>query len=46
MKLYDLTKFLDEYLSVDSIDDSALNGLQVEGGPDIKKIALATFVTF
>ncbi len=42
MKLYDLTKFLDEYLSVDSIDDSALNGLQVEGGPEVKKIALAT----
>ena len=42
MKLYDLTKFLDEYLAVEGVDDVALNGLQVEGGPEVNKIALVT----
>jgi len=42
MKLTELTDFLDNYLSVENIDDLALNGLQVEGNADVNTIALAT----
>ncbi len=42
MKLNELTHFLDDYLSVNEIDDIALNGLQVEGNEEVNTIALAT----
>jgi dinuclear metal center YbgI/SA1388 family protein len=35
-----LEKFLNDYLEKDKIKDSSLNGLQVEGSENIKKIAL------
>ena len=42
MKLKELTRFLDEYLAIADIEDISLNGLQVEGRPEVNKIALAT----
>ena len=36
--LTELTKYLDEYLDVDSIKDYCPKGLQVEGAPEITKI--------
>ena len=39
-KLSDIIIFCDEYLSVNTFKDSSLNGLQVEGKNEIKKIAL------
>lgn len=42
MRLTELTDFLDKYLKVDEIEDIALNGLQVEGGGEVNKIATAT----
>jgi len=41
MKLAELTSFLDEYLSIGDCPDSALNGLQVEGDPEVRTVALA-----
>ena len=42
MKLKELTDYLDNFLDVKNISDSAYNGLQVEGGNEVFKIALAT----
>lgn len=36
-----LVRYLDEYLRIDKIPDDSLNGLQVEGGTRIRKIAFA-----
>jgi dinuclear metal center YbgI/SA1388 family protein len=43
MKLDELTRYLDEYLSLKDIKDypNAANGLQVEGGNDVKRIVTA-----
>lgn len=43
MKGADLARYLDEYLSIREIPDSenALNGLQVEGGEEVARIAVA-----
>lgn len=43
MKSAELARYLDEYLSVGGIPDSdnALNGLQVEGGEEVTRIAAA-----
>jgi len=41
MHLRELTKFLDEYFAISDCPDISLNGLQVEGKPHVKKIALA-----
>lgn len=40
-KLQKITEFLDSYLAVDDIDDTCWNGLQFQGGADVKKIAFA-----
>lgn len=40
MKLYDLVKYLDQYLMTDKFQDYAPNGLQVEGNPEVQKIAI------
>ncbi len=37
----EIVNFLDKYLKVSEIPDSSVNGLQVEGKGDVKKIALA-----
>ena len=37
-----LVRFLDDYLDVLRIQDDSVNGLQVEGAPEITKVALAT----
>ncbi len=39
MRLVDLDKHLSEYLEVARFDDLSLNGLQVEGKPEIKRVA-------
>ena len=41
MKLKELTDYLDVFLNINNISDVALNGLQVEGGEEVEKIALA-----
>lgn len=41
MKLGDLTAYLDEYLALSRFDDEALNGLQVEGKGEVRRLALA-----
>jgi dinuclear metal center YbgI/SA1388 family protein len=41
MKLSELTRFIDDYLSISECPDISLNGLQVEGKPEVQKIALA-----
>lgn len=38
--LKDIVHFLDTYLGIGKIDDCSINGLQVEGAQEIKKIAL------
>ncbi len=38
--LKEIVHFLDNYLDVSKVDDRSLNGLQVEGAQEIKKIAL------
>ena len=40
-KRSEIVNFLDEYLKVREIADSSLNGLQVEGNVEVKKVALA-----
>lgn len=37
-----LVSYLDEYLELSEWDDKSLNGLQVEGAPEVRRIALAT----
>ncbi len=41
VKRSEVVSFLDEYLKVSEIADGSLNGLQVEGKGEVKKIALA-----
>ena len=41
MKRDDLTKWLDTYLAITDYSDISLNGLQVEGAEDIRKLAFA-----
>lgn len=36
-----LTHWLDDYLAIDAYSDPSLNGLQVEGKPEVHKIAVA-----
>ncbi|HUP00575.1 MAG TPA: Nif3-like dinuclear metal center hexameric protein [Gemmatimonadota bacterium] len=38
----DLVAYLDEYLMIEAWEDRSLNGLQVEGDPEIDTVALAT----
>ncbi|MFH1432498.1 MAG: Nif3-like dinuclear metal center hexameric protein [archaeon] len=40
-KLIEIVNFLDKYLRVGEIEDNAINGLQVDGREDVKKVALA-----
>lgn len=39
-KIKDIVRFCDEYLEIKKIPDKSFNGLQVEGKPEVKKIAL------
>ncbi|NCN65402.1 MAG: Nif3-like dinuclear metal center hexameric protein [Candidatus Altiarchaeum hamiconexum] len=41
MEIKKLNKFLDKYLKISEIDDLSVNGLQVEGRKDVKKICFA-----
>ncbi len=38
----ELVQYLDDYLAIREWEDSSLNGLQVEGGPTVDRVALAT----
>jgi dinuclear metal center YbgI/SA1388 family protein len=40
MELYDLVNYMDDYLKVSEITDVSINGLQIEGKRDVKKICL------
>ncbi len=49
MKVKEITEYIDELLNVRGIDDISMNGLQVGGNHEVKKIALAvdaSLVTF
>lgn len=41
MKLRELDEYLSKFLAVSRFDDAALNGLQVEGGGEVRRVALA-----
>ena len=41
VKRSEVVGFLDEYLKVSEIADGSVNGLQVEGKGEVKKVALA-----
>lgn len=41
MKRSDLEAYLEEYLALSRFSDEAVNGLQVEGRPEVKRLALA-----
>ena len=41
MRLGELESYLKDFLKVGDFDDEALNGLQVEGKPEIRKVAVA-----
>lgn len=41
MELKALAVYLDEYLSVEAIEDKSQNGLQIEGPGEVKKVAFA-----
>jgi len=41
MKLDEIVQFLDEYLGINEWSDKSRNGLQVEGGSEVEKIAFA-----
>ncbi|MEZ4608123.1 MAG: Nif3-like dinuclear metal center hexameric protein [Deinococcales bacterium] len=41
MKRDDLAQWLDSYLDIHSYNDISLNGLQVEGSDDVRRIAVA-----
>lgn len=41
MKLTDLEGYLAEYLALSRFSDEAVNGLQVEGRPEVRRLALA-----
>jgi dinuclear metal center YbgI/SA1388 family protein len=38
----ELVQYLDHYLAIQEWEDSSMNGLQVEGGPTVDRVALAT----
>ena len=38
----ELVQYVDDYLAIREWEDSSLNGLQVEGGPAVDRVALAT----
>lgn len=40
MELYELINYMDDYLKVNEISDVSINGLQIEGKKDVKKICL------
>jgi dinuclear metal center YbgI/SA1388 family protein len=40
MELYDLVNYMDDYLKINEITDVSINGLQIEGKRDVKKICL------
>jgi dinuclear metal center YbgI/SA1388 family protein len=40
-KLKEIVRFLNKYLEIDKINDRSWNGLQVEGKPEVKKIAFS-----
>ena len=40
MKKQRLVSYLDQYIDIDCIRDSSLNGLQVDGASDIKRVAV------
>ncbi len=40
VQLSDIVQFLDDYLQISKIADDSLNGLQVEGAHEVKKVAL------
>ena len=40
-KLREVTEFLDKFLDIDDIDDTCWNGLQFEGGSEVRKVAFA-----
>lgn len=42
VSLAELTAHLDRFLRVEEIPDKSLNGLQVEGPPEVRRVALAT----
>jgi dinuclear metal center YbgI/SA1388 family protein len=42
MQLKKLVQFLDEYLKIKDIEDSSLNGMQIEGKPEVQTVTLAT----
>ena len=39
-ELKEIVRFLNEMLNVSKIEDNSINGLQVEGAPEVRKIAL------
>lgn len=41
MKLADLTTWLDDYLRLSAYEDNSNNGLQVQGNPEVTKVAFA-----
>ena len=41
MELSRLVAWLDTYLETDAFEDASLNGLQVEGQPEVNKVAVA-----
>ena len=40
MELYELVSYMDDYLKVNEISDVSINGLQIEGKKEIKKVCL------
>jgi len=41
MRRDELVQYLDEYLAIKTIEDASNNGLQVEGGPEVSRVAFA-----
>ena len=41
MQLRELDEYLARFLGIDRFDDAALNGLQVEGRPEVRRVAVA-----
>lgn len=40
MELYELVSYMDDYLRVNEISDVSINGLQIEGKKEVKKVCL------
>lgn len=40
MELYELISYMDDYLKVNEISDVSINGLQIEGKKEVKKVCL------